>query len=110
MILSEIGKAELAALQRLTDATRALPKPTDGRYEFPLMDKLEIKDWEPNKGIPLLRYDFGAALYNQRNADADADAAPTAAAAEEEKPKAEGTPPPAEGTPHHAESCSRSRV
>ena len=50
MVLSEIGKEELAALQTLTDTTRAGPKPSDGRYEFPLMDKLEIKDWEPNKG------------------------------------------------------------
>ena len=33
---------ELAALQTLTETTRAGPKPSDGRYEFPLMDKLEI--------------------------------------------------------------------
>lgn len=50
MVLSELGKEELAALQTLTETTRAGPKPSDGRYEFPLMDKLEIKDWEPNKG------------------------------------------------------------
>lgn len=54
MVLSEIGKEELAALQTLTDTTRAGPKPSDGRYEFPLMDKLEIKDWEPNKGWVLV--------------------------------------------------------